>query len=67
VVGAFLTFLKLGSAVSPPVGPYLGGTFLLETVFLEGVFLGWWGVLCARFGKSYAFALGRYLSRGELG
>jgi len=38
VVGA--AFLELGSSGSSSAGPCLGEIFLLETVFLEGVYIG---------------------------
>jgi len=57
VVGvAFLAFLDLGSTDSPSVGPYLGTclgeAFLLEIVFLEGVF--WAGGVCLELGSAGA-------------
>ena len=53
---AFLAFLELGSIDSLSAGPcletYLGETFLLETVFLEGVL--WVGGACLALGAAGA-------------
>ena len=46
---AFLAFLELGSTDSLLAGPCLGETFLLEIVFLEGVF--WVGGVCLELGS----------------
>ena len=50
---AFLPFLELGSTNSPSIGPYLetylGEAFLLELIFLEGVF--WVGGVCLELGS----------------
>jgi len=56
VVGtAFFAFVELGSTYSPSVGPYLGETFLLKIVFLEGVF--WVGGICLELGSARALPL----------
>jgi len=56
VVGAaFLAFLELGSTDSLLAGPCLGETFLLEIVFLEGVF--WVGGVCLALGSAGAMPL----------
>jgi len=51
-----MIFTYQGSTNSPSIGPYLGTylgeTFLLETVFLEGVF--WVGGVCLELGSAKA-------------